>query len=272
MKRAIYGLFFVSSILLSQVALAYSLRCDAPQDQCEIRTTRMTIGDRVGIFSAENRLVALGVVTEIRGEARMIEIRRKYGTILGSHSARRILDAQANDPAAHFRIQNPLTKKLWGASASLISMGVGDGFVGFSVEGQYFHLWQGANYLVAKLNYLNANGEASDNLAGQTTQDVELSSYGLTGGLLRVFNPYGLLALHTGLDGGFAHVSTAASGTGNPDQLLNKRVVAGTVLLFRANIALALQREGFQPRIGVTLTRLHQSNSVGLTVGVARAL
>jgi len=266
------------AILLGLISLAdplfasLTLRCNNEQTLCEVRSTRLTVGDRVGVFSSENMLVAIGVVKEIKGTQRMIEIQKSWGDIFRSHRARRIEDQAAENPEQYFRVQKPVANELWGAALGLYQMGVGDGVVAYNVEGQYYRMWKDHIYLVGRINYLNGSGKASDNLKSVPVDVITVSTFGVTGGLTKIFMPYSLISFQVGSDIGFGMVDATFGGNASVAQVLNDRLRPGTGLMFRGQAEVVMQRDGIQPRVGIGFLRLQDSNSFGLFVGVSKAL
>lgn len=239
---------------------------------CELRSTRLTIGDRVGIFSRENRLVAIGIVKEIKGTSRLIEIQKSWGTIFRSHRARRIEDNAAANPEKFFTIQKPVAEKLGGASLGMFSMGVGDGVVASNIEGQYFRHWKNQIYWLVKGNYFSGSGNASDHLKSVPVQPITVSVLGLTGGMTKVFLPYSPFAIYAGLDAGLAIVNASIGGGFDVAQVLNRRIEPGNGLMFRGHADVVMQRDGLQPRVGVAFLQIQKSSSFGLSIGLSKAL
>ncbi|MFW7377955.1 MAG: hypothetical protein ACOH5I_04015 [Oligoflexus sp.] len=272
MLKGLTTVVFGAMLLTEQLFASLSLRCNQQQTLCEVRSTRLTIGDRVGVFSSENMLVAVGVVKELKGIQRMIEIQRRWGNIFRSHQARRIEDAAAENPDRFFRVQKPISKEMWGASLGLYSMGVGDVVVAYNFEGQYYRLLKDSIFLVGRLNYLTGSGNASDNLKSIPVQPVDISAIGLTGGIMKVFLPYNFIAFAAGGDIGFASVNAKIGGGYDVAQVLNDRIQPGTGLILRGHVAAVMKREGIQPRAGISFFRLQDSNSFGLFVGITKSL
>ncbi len=264
--------FVLSLILLSTTAFAYPIRCDRAQKLCEVKSRRLTVGDYVGVFAGSGELIAIGRVADIKGVARIVKIVRRYSTIYRSHDATWIEDRKARDPEKFFKVQKPLDPALWSGSGSLLSMGVGDGFVGMEFKGEYQSLWRENTYYTASISYLSASGEASENLKSIDVQSVDLSVIGVTAGLRYALMTQSPLGFRIGGDLGFASVSATVSGGFDAAEVLNDRVVPGTGLLMRALGELIYQRDGIKPSLGVQFYRLQNSNSFGFFLGVSGPL
>ena len=61
--------------------LSRSIRCNSEQTACVVRTTRLTIGDKVGFFNDQNEITAKGVVKSIKDDRRVIQITDSYGKV-----------------------------------------------------------------------------------------------------------------------------------------------------------------------------------------------
>jgi hypothetical protein len=266
MRQAMF--FGIFCVLFGTSSLqAYPVRCNPRQSLCEVKTKRLTVGDKIGIFSQDNMLVGIGVIRRMKGRSRLIDMKRNWGKILRGHDARRISDEQFRDPERFFPIQKPLQKSAWGAGLGLYSMGVGDGLVGYNFAGSYLQQWREEWYWSGTFNYLTASGEASNNLKGVGTRSVDLSVLGFSGGVVKLMSPYTPITGKVGIEAGFANVSPTVTA-----ELLNQRVSPGTGFMVRAFGAIVYQWGDFHPQFKVNFLRLQNSTSVGLELGIVRPL
>ena len=56
----------------------YPILCNSQKTSCEVDTKRLTMGDRVGIFSTGNLLLAIGKVQRLKGKTRVVKITKKF--------------------------------------------------------------------------------------------------------------------------------------------------------------------------------------------------
>lgn len=266
--------WFVLGILvpLGELYANYPIRCNVQQDKCQVNTTRLTIGDYVGVFSERNLLVAIGRVESIRDQARLLKMSKKWGPILRSHFARRIDDEAARSPKKFFRIQEPLAKQTLGASANLFTLGLGDGLSGLQVDGEYKKFWKEQLFWSAKLGFIDGSGTAVDTLVSPKGEALSLRAYTLSGGIYRVFAPYAPVAFQLGVDLGFASVSTSIAGDLDYDRAVNGRLSAGNQLYTQFAADGLWRRQGVQPQAGVRLWRLGSATSFALSLGVSYQL
>ncbi len=262
---AIFGLVALPS-------LAMPFKCDKAQVLCEVQTKRMTIGDRVGIFTSDRQLAAIGEVSEIRTNSRLVKITKKWGSLYRTYEMEIIPDEQANDPEKFFKILTPLPELSWGANIGLYSLGVGDGFIGPSVEGLIRWWWKRSLFVIGRFHYINGSGEASDNLGNAGTQKVSISTYGLSGGMSELISLFDQLAVRFEGDLGFSNTAVTLSGNFDEKKVLNDRITDGAGIYARAGVSAIWRREGLEPELGFNYLRLHASNDFGLFVGVSQSL
>lgn len=258
--------------VVSQTLAAMPIRCNSEQSLCEVRTTRLTSGDYIGVFSADNLLVAIGVVGEIKSGSRLINIEQSWGTIYRSHRARHIEDEAARNPEEFFRVQKPVAPERWGGSLGVYSMGVGDGVVAYNLGGKYKRLWQDHYFWIAKASYLTGSGNASDNLRGVTSRPLNVSAIMVTGGMVKKLMPYRPVSLQLGVDFGLASVDASIGGDVNVAQVLNDRLKPGVGLVMQGAFDVVWRRESLEPRLGIAFLRLQETNSIGLSLGVSHPL
>jgi|GEM_PF-5977497 hypothetical protein len=256
-------------LLFSSSLWAMPFKCDKAQNLCEVQTKRLTIGDKVGIFSGDGQLVALGEVIEIRDRIRLVKINQKWGLLLRSFEMEIIEDEKAQNPEKFFRILTPLPELSWGANLGAINLGIGDSFLGTSVEGMLlWSLWRDM-FLTGRLHYITGVGKASDNLGAAGTQDVSLTSFGLSGGVSELLLPYSLFAIRLDGELGFSNTSITLSGDFDEVKVLNYRIRDGIGVYVRLGAAAIWRRDGIQPELGFSFVRLHYANNPSLFIGLS---
>ncbi|MCX6129788.1 MAG: hypothetical protein NTX25_12110 [Proteobacteria bacterium] len=148
----ILWLSFLVSLFFTTLADALPFKCDKPQNYCEVETKRLTIGDKLGVFSTDGQLVAIGEVSEIRSRSRTVKILKKWGLLYRSYEMEPIDDEKANNPERFFQILTPLPNLAWGVNLGAINLGIGDSFLGTALEGSlYWWLWKDF-YLTGRLH------------------------------------------------------------------------------------------------------------------------
>jgi hypothetical protein len=266
MMRFVFGA--LGTLFLSQSAWALPFKCDKNQDKCEIVTKRWTIGDKIGVFSGDKHLVAIGEVIEIRDQKRIVRVTKKWSTLLRSHDMDIIPDAKYSDPEKSFSIITPLPPFNWAADLGMVILGVGDGFISTEVSGGiYRRFWKDISWM-ARLHYLTGSGKASDNLGNAGSQSVNVSSFGLTAGLSEMILPYNVFSFRIDGELGVSNVSVTLGGDFNEDDVLNSRVSDGIGIYARASAAAIWRRDGLQPEFGLAFLKLHNTVNPSIFVGV----
>ncbi|HYX32581.1 MAG TPA: hypothetical protein VE954_05675 [Oligoflexus sp.] len=258
------------SLLLAAPAFAMPFKCDKQQMLCEVQTKRLTVGDKVGVFSSDGQLAAIGEVVEIRNKSRMIKITQKWASLFRSYEMEVIEDEKAKNPEKYFRIITPLPELSWGVGLGGVNLGIGDSFVGTSLDGGvYWLLWRDM-FLTGRLHYITGEGKASDNLgAGVAAASVSVTSAGLSVGISELIAPYEMVALRMDGEIGLSNATVTLPAGLDEGDVLNNRIDDGVGLYLRFGVAAIWRRDGLQPEVGFSFLRLHAANSPGLFVGVS---
>lgn len=263
----------LAALLISSKLWALPFKCDKSQSLCEVQYKRLTVGDRVGVFTEDGQIAAVGTVVEIRGQARIVKIDRKWGSLLRSFSMEMIEDEKAKEPEKYYRVIAPLPTWSVEANLGVLNLGLGDGFSGPSFEGGIHWWWMKEIFVLAKIHYISASGEASDNLGSAVgALDSDLATYGLSGGLSRLFMAYEPVSLRMDAELGFSSSSVTVSGGFDEATVLNDRVVDGSGLYARLGFAAIWRREGFEPELGFSFFRLQDAVGYGINIGFTRGL
>ena len=264
MKRLLALIF----VLWSTASHAFPFKCDKEQMQCEVQTRRLTVGDKVGIFTPEKQLVAVGEVTDIDGAKRIVKITKKWSTLLRTHDVDIINDNAFQNPTQYYTIVTPLASMSWAVQVSMVNLGIGDGFIGTELSGLFFkHFWRDFSYY-GRLHYLTGKGTASDNLGGASSQSVTVSSMGLSGGISEMLLPFATIAVRLDGELGFGMGKVVLDGGFDEDKVLNSRFKDGFGVYARGGAAAVWRRDGLQPELGLAVLRLHNSNNPAFFIGL----
>lgn len=254
--------------LWSSHSYAFPFKCDKEQNRCEVQTKRLTVGDKIGVFTSDKQLVALGEVTDIDGGQRIVKITKKWGPLLRNHDIDIIKDEFSTNPESHYTIITPLPPMVWDVQLALVNIGVGDGFFGEEVSGLFLkHFARDLSYY-ARLSYLTGSGKASDNLDGANAQSLKISNIGLTGGLSEMIQPSSTIAVRLDGELGVGIGNVKLGGGFNENKVLNNRFKDGAGLDARVGAAAVWRRDGLQPELGLAIVHLHSSNNAAIFIGV----
>lgn len=267
MRRLIPAAF---SVFLFASASAYALpfKCDKDQSDCEIVTKRWTVGDKVGVFTRDKELVAIGVVREIRENKRIVKITQKWAPLLRSHDMDIIDDEQYNSPKTAFKVVKPLSPMVWSADLGILNLGIGDGFIATELSGNLYRLfWRDLSYY-GRVHFFTGSGSASDNLGNAGQQDVSVSAFGVSGGISEMLLPFNPFSIRLDADLGFSYGSVTLGGDFDEKEVLNNRFSDGLGVHVRGAVAGIWRRPGLQPEFGIAFLHVHNSNNTGIFVGV----
>ncbi len=258
-------------VLWGSTSLAFPFKCDKEQQRCEVQTRRLTVGDKVGVFTSEKQLVALGEVVDIDGSKRIVKITKKWSILLKNHDIDIINDNAFQNPDAYYQILTPLPPLFWAAQLALVNLGVGDGFLATELSALVFkHFWRDFSYF-GRVHYLTGSGSASDNLGGAGSQNVSLSSMGVSGGLSEMLLAYSLIAIRLDGELGFSYGSVKIGGGFNEDKVLNGRFSDGFGVYLRGGASALWRRDGLQPELGLAFVLIHGSTNAAFSLGVSKS-
>lgn len=264
--------FICTAVLFLSSQLAFSrpvkLKCNKKQKECELEDRRLTVGDKVGVFSPEGHLHAVGEVIEIKGEKRIVKIKKRYSKILKKHRAQIIKDKEAKSPKKYFTVAEAPAEWEIGGNAGLYFMEVGDGFSAFTLEGIGQWNWRKHTYFYGKFGLLSGSGKASAKLQSINSTSVDVSAYMLSGGIYEIFFPYEVVSLRTGASFGFAQTSISLGADASVSDVLNNRIVDGTVLLFGGEATAIYKWKKYKPTLSIHYLSLHRSTNIGFSVGI----
>ncbi len=265
-------ILLLALVVFSNQIFAFPFKCDKSQTQCEVQSKRLTVGDKVVVLNDEKQLIAIGEVLEIRGSSRIVKITQKWGPLLRNHQMEFIEDSVYTNPSQTYPIYTPLSQWAWGAQLGVLTLGIGDTFTGSFLGGGLGYLLYGSGYLTTQIHYVNGGGKASDNLGEAGVQNVAVTAYGLSLGYTQVFSPLKDIGALAGGEFGLSSNTVTLDGQFDEKKVLNNRIVDGTNLYFRVVLSGYWRRDGIQPEVGFTFTRIHQSNNPGIYFGIRSSL
>lgn len=239
---------------------------------CKVKNRRLTLNDKVGIFTLEGELVALGKVVDLHNAVRVVKIVRRYNIVSKGDRVRILTEGEANNPRRHFRVKAHFKRQYVAGKLGFQSMGVGDGLSAVDLLGQFHYKWREGIYFLISGSYLSGSGQASIKLIDNVQTSLNITVYGLSGGLLLGYQPFESLFFRGALEGGIGLSSVSLGDSGDEDVILNNRLVDGIIPLFRGEFSVAYDWKIITPVLGVNWLVLHKSSNVGLSLGLVMAI
>lgn len=256
------------ALCLSTPALAYKVRCNEQQNECEVDTKRLVAGDRVGIFSESGLIVAIGTVKKLKGRIRIVDIDKKYAPIKRSHELVLIKDEEAQNPEAFFKFFKPAAKLVFGAGLGFENMGIGESFP--AIDAQAFVGWQRREnlYFVGRFMFLNGAGSATHETNALQKEDITLNYIGLGAGIAYILFPENTISFRGEFALGIGPLSGTITGGQDFKTFVDSRVAPGTVPFGRFEGAAIIRWGDWQPYIQANFLRLQNSNNTGIGAGL----
>lgn len=213
----------VAALPWSLVAQARAkLQCNKQQTQCTTESTRLTIGDRVGVFNDEGEMVASGEVMAMRGEKRAVKIGKRHGRIKGDDRLALLdrgtkSDADAGPSYKYYREPSELAI---GVTSGMGSMSVGDSApaLEFSAYGQYKLL--GGLKGIGRVVYQAVEGEVTryGDYEGTETSPFSMTGYGVLGGVAYIARENKPTSIRGELGLGLMNVAASIEGAQGLDE------------------------------------------------------
>lgn len=261
----ILGLF-----LISGRAHGADLRCDAAQALCTIETMEMGVGDKVSFFNSDGNLVAIGNVKSFRGQARVVDIEKKYTDITAKTTYRTYREGDEEK-----RFQEALPFAIGGGYA-FTRLGIGNGSVGhdISATGSWRKLKRLA--FTGRANLLLGSGELDRNLgAGAETKAFSMFGFGIMPGV--AVTAFDQQPVSMRADAGLGLMFVSASVGGNAAEVtgagFDARLVNGINIYMRASLtALFNVTADTHLEFGLAQSLINQAAGTGLFVGVLKDL
>jgi len=261
----------IASMTLCFLSLAlcgYKVKCNKEQTECEVDSRRLAPGDRVAIFDEDRYLVALGTVSGLKGKLRQIKVDKHFAVVMADHELELITDEQYANPQ-EFKTSHALPRETIGLSGGMISIGVGEGFLGVDAEGYYERMLRGNLLVVGRGFFLHGSGEASITRAQIESLTFTLSAVGLMGGVSYQLLPGRDLSFRGELGLGVAHVSAEAAKGVDAADTADGRVAPGPGLALRAEVAALFRIGKLRPFASTSIFRLQKSVNFSAAAGLA---
>ena len=260
--------FLLLSLGFASSAYGYKLRCNSSQSTCEVVTKRLTVGDHIGVFDQDGYIVAVGKVKKILHARRQVRIIRRFGKILGSHDALLIRDSEAQNPKKYFKFYLEAQQEGLGIQLGLLELGVGEGMTTYDVEGFMESAWRGSTAVVGRLFFMSGSGEASSTGDELKTETVDMTAFGLMGGVSQILFPKMSTSVRGEFALGIVNVSGSSSGGTDLQELVDGRIFPGVGMVTRLGASLLFRYEKSRPYFGAAVYRLQNSTDFGMHFGL----
>ncbi|MGE0175186.1 MAG: hypothetical protein AB7T49_20535 [Oligoflexales bacterium] len=263
MKIILLALLFVS-----ELSFAYSVKCTQEQDICEVDTKRLVPGDKIGIFSDDGYLIAIGVIEGLKDTgARKVKITRRYGRIKKTHDLILIKDDEAQSPLKYFKVAKPESEHRAGGGLAIHSIGVGEGFLAYGLEGLYEYKWKTIAW-VGRGIFFTGSGNASINELEIENVGVSMQVFGALGGASYTFFPNAPISFRTEATLGFANVSVSTDSEYDVQDVVDGRVGKGMGLIGNLEGDVLFAVGDMRAYAGAHYFRLQGSNNAGISGGL----
>lgn len=267
MRQRLWLLSLTIGCLLSTPAWAYKVKCNETQTECEVDTKRIVVGDRVGIFSEDGLIVAIGTVKKLKGRARVVHLDKKYAEVKANHELMLIKDEEAQNPGQFFKFYRKTAEKTFGTSFGLTAMGVGESFTSYDLQFFMQYKMRENFYLVPRGYYMTGKGRAASNDVFIETRNLSISSMGLIfGGAGELFSQSPLyMRIEGGI--GLAKVNASLSDGSDVKNVVDGRIRPGTGPIMRFEVDALYKWNTYKLLAGAHFTRLQNSNNSGVVFG-----
>lgn len=211
--------YFVAALValssLSATA-ATKLQCNKQQTRCLTQSTRLSIGDKVGIFNDDGDLVAKAEVSAIRGSKRALKIAERHGVIRSDYALALIEYDKAfksRDAIDSFRVYKAPPEQTIGAS-----YGFGNTLIGGSSDTNEWSAysewaWLGDTQLVARGVYQGIEGVVNRSTdEGEEEGALSVRAMGALGGVSYSLWRNHPKSLRTEFGVGLMHISAKVAG------------------------------------------------------------
>jgi hypothetical protein len=226
----------------------------------------------VGIFTEDGFLVAIGTVKSFKGNVRSIKIDRKYATIGRSHDLILIKDDEADDPGSHFNLLKPAPEQVVGVGLGLANLGIGEGMMGFDLEGYYQRAWKNNISWVGRGIFMTASGKAVINNDQLQNRSIKLQMFAAMGGAAYTLFPNRDLSFRGEFSAGFGNVSASSSGDENFKDLVDGRADSGMAFLIKGELAAIYRIGEYRPFASAQLFHMQSSLNYAILAGALFAL
>lgn len=262
------------------IALASNIEsCNSTRSSCIVASRELITGDRVGLFSSDNRLVAYGRVSRMAGTRRIVTIDRAFSTIDGDE--RVSLLNNVTDPTSIeelYTIQRNKGRKMIDVTVASASYSIGSGAAGTEATGAWIvRSWRDLE-LTGRAMFTSVSGEVTQRYVlrdylGQESRlvDVQTFSSNIYGGLAGVgYTLFGTsrLSLRGEVNAGLAYIAgivgeadmTSSSG-------FDTKMENGFGMVVRGTATAMLNMASWH--LGLSLGQTNVQDASAATVGVS---
>lgn len=253
------------------------LQCNKKQTHCVTDSTRLTIGDDVGVFTEDGKLVATGEVSAMKGERRAVIINKRRGAIHGNYNLA-LLEMKPSD--ANFKNKYELyqepAKLALGGEAGLSTWAVGgqSPATEFSVFAQW-RKWGGLQ-IVARGVFTALEGEVSrfSDAQGMDEQSLSMKGTGLLGGVGYVLREGKTLSFRGELGVGGMFVTADVGGDAGKvtESEYQVRMKNGLNAFGRGTFGLMLNFGEWHVHADVAESMISQATGTTLAAGLSKDL
>ena len=276
-----FSIVMVSVVAIAaEKSLAANLEsCNASRSACIVASKELITGDRVGLFTSDDRLVAFGRITKMSGPRRIVVIDKAYSEIDGDE--RVSLLNNVTDPASIedlYTIKRNKGRKMVDVSVATASFSVGSGAAGTETTGAWIvRSWKDLE-LTGRAMFSNVSGEISQpyvlrDYLGQESRgvDVQNLSANVYGGLAGVgYTLFGgsRFSLRGEVDAGAAYVAGMVGDSDmTSDSGFNTKMQNGFGLVVRSTATAMLNAGSWH--VGLNLGQMTVQDASATTVGIS---
>ena len=158
--------------------------CNTSGNQCIVSSRELITGDRVGLFSSDDRLVAYGRVKKMAGTRRVVSIDKAYSSVSGGE--RVALLNNVTDPTSIeelYTVQRNKGRTIIDMTVATASYSIGPGAPGIETTAAYIkRSWQDIE-LTGRAMFTTVSGEGSQayvlrDYLGKETRGIDVQSFG----------------------------------------------------------------------------------------------
>ena len=284
LAKSIFARLVVTRIEFAQPTIAASIEsCDTAKKQCIVSSKELITGDRVGLFSSDNRLVAWGKVNRMAGPRRMVQIETSYSRIGGNE--RVALLTNVTDPGTIeelYTIQRNKDRDILEASLATASYAMGPGASGYEISGAWImRTWMDIE-VVGRGLFSTLAGEVSRSVVsrdylGQESLGVDIQpvAANIVGGLAgigyTIFSA-NTISIRPEISAGFGYVAGVIGESDlDIDSGFQNKMKNGVGTAVRGSIQAILNLSSWHVGVGLGQTRIHDAfaSTVGFSVGMS---
>ena len=253
--------------------------CNASRSACIVASKELITGDRVGLFTSDDRLVAFGRITKMSGSRRIVVIDKAYSSIDGDE--RVSLLNNVTDPTSIeelYTIKRNKGRKMVDVSVATASFSVGSGAAGMETTGAWVvRSWNDLE-LTGRAMFSSVSGEISQpyvlrDYLGQESRGVDVQNfsaniYGGMAGLGYTLFGGNRFSLRGEVDAGAAYIAGIVGDADmTTDSGYNTKMQNGFGLVVRSTATAMLNAGTWH--VGLNLGQTTIQDASATTVGVS---